>query len=423
MYRYQKQFIEEKQNLFGDALTLKYPNWEKHLKKTYFNSQQRIRAWAHYIRLEEKLPTHNDNTNNYVESSFRETKDNQFDRTKCFNLPELLSTLLDHSEYYKMKLADLGNKRTANYKNNNMKSKYILKETNIRKEDINDIKGGNYIVMEERNGKEKYYRLNINSGFCECSKGKNCGPCDHKSAVAKHFKVSGFSVLPETDPHMRAMWHYIAFGKTLGNHWYRDLHDKKPIDIEAFISERLEEESDDSEGEREIFHEAEAEEFEDIEEEDTDKNCIENVVDKFKEKWRKYGEQVLLQLTVGSPNQNLVKAVKSANKILIKSLKSQSQTLANQLIWFGKDQHKKIVRGKVRGKINVQPTAVARSKANGTARRGRKMCSKGRPYKSKEGIFYMSDGTQVHPQKKLEKKTTRQKHCFKESLEKNNDKQ
>ena len=131
--RTESQFIEEKLNLFDDAFTLKYINLKKHLNESYFNSQQRIRAWAHYIRIEEKLPTHNDNTNNYVESSFRETKDNQFDRTKCFNLPDLLSTLLDHSEYYKMKLADLGNKRTANYKNNNMKHKYVIKETNIKK--------------------------------------------------------------------------------------------------------------------------------------------------------------------------------------------------------------------------------------------------------------------------------------------------
>ena len=73
----------------------------------------------------------------------------------------------------------------------------------------------------------------------------------------------------------------------------------------------------------------------------------------------------------------------------------------------------------MRGKINVQPTAVARSKANGTARRGRKMCSKGRPHKSKEDIFFMSDGTPFNSQKKLPKKKPRQKHCFKESLEKN----
>ena len=162
--RTENKFKEDKESLFGDGTSLKYPNWKKHLEESYFNSQLRIRAWAHYIRIEEKLSTHNDNTNNYVESSFRETKDNQFERTKCFNLPDLLRTLMDHSESYKTKLADLGNNRTANYKNN--KSKHLLKATKTKKEDINNIEGGNYIVREERNGKESFYRLNMFSGFC-----------------------------------------------------------------------------------------------------------------------------------------------------------------------------------------------------------------------------------------------------------------
>ena len=65
---------------------------------------------------------------------------------------------------------------------------------------------------------------------------------------------------------------------------------------------------------------------------------------------------------------NLLKAVKSANKVLKKSVNSQSKTVTKQLVWFGKEQHSKIVRGKVRASINVQPTAVSRSKARGTTR-------------------------------------------------------
>ena len=126
---------------------------------------------------------------------------------------------MDHSESYKTKIRDLGNNRTAIYRYK--KSKYVLKE------DITNIDGGNFIVREGRKGKESFYRLHIYSGFCECSKGKNCGPCNHNNSVAKHFKVSGLSVIPESDTHMRVMWHFIAFGQTLGNHWYRGLKDGK----------------------------------------------------------------------------------------------------------------------------------------------------------------------------------------------------
>ena len=86
--RTEEQFNEARLIIFEDSIGLKYPKWRKHIDNLYFNSPQIIKAWAHYVRHEENLPTHNDNTNNYVESSFRETKDNQFERTKCFNLPD-----------------------------------------------------------------------------------------------------------------------------------------------------------------------------------------------------------------------------------------------------------------------------------------------------------------------------------------------
>ena len=68
----------------------------------------------------------------------------------------------------------------------------------------------------------------------------------------------------------------------------------------------------------------------------------------------------------------LIKAVKSANKILKRSENSKTQTVTRHLIWFGKEQHSKIKKGRVRASINVQPTAVSRSKSRGTARRGEK---------------------------------------------------
>ena len=103
--RTEESFLQCKEDIFEDATGKKYPQWEEHLKKNYFQNTQRIRSWALYVRYTEKMATHNNNTNNYVETSFRETKDNQFDRIKCFNLPELLSVLMDHSTSYKTKLA------------------------------------------------------------------------------------------------------------------------------------------------------------------------------------------------------------------------------------------------------------------------------------------------------------------------------
>ena len=54
--------------------------------------------------------------------------------------------------------------------------------------------------------------------------GMNCGPCVHKSAVAKYHNVSGFSVLPSMDPRNKALYHYIANGRTEDDFWYRPLN-------------------------------------------------------------------------------------------------------------------------------------------------------------------------------------------------------
>ena len=120
--RTEASFLQCKEDIFNDAIGELYPQRLKHLRESYFKTTQRIISWALYVRYTEQLPTHENNTNNYVETSFWETKDNQFDRIKCFNLPDLLSVLMDHSSSYKTKLTDIGNNRVSYYKYS--KSKY-----------------------------------------------------------------------------------------------------------------------------------------------------------------------------------------------------------------------------------------------------------------------------------------------------------
>ena len=67
------------------------------------------------------------------------------------------------------------------------------------------------------------------------------------------------------------------------------------------------------------------------------------------------------------------------------------------------DQHQKKVRGKLRAAINVQPTSVARSKANGAKRTGRKVTCRGRPHKNKQANLILDDDTIVPSQDKLKK--------------------
>ena len=57
----------------------KYDNFKTHVE---VHILPRSSEWSLKERIERKLPTHNQNTTNYVEYSFRMTKDIQFSRLK-----------------------------------------------------------------------------------------------------------------------------------------------------------------------------------------------------------------------------------------------------------------------------------------------------------------------------------------------------
>ena len=80
-----------KNELLSEGICLGYPQYTKHLTESYFN---RKNTWAISVRNDEKLSTYSMNTSNYVEASFRITKDGQFSRKKTFNLADQLETSL-----------------------------------------------------------------------------------------------------------------------------------------------------------------------------------------------------------------------------------------------------------------------------------------------------------------------------------------
>ena len=165
--------------LFSDEIVLRYPNFLQHLQKAYFHRKD---VWAISVRNSKKLPTHSTNTSNYVEASFRLTKDGQFNRTKAYNLSDLLDILLDDSAYYKKRLIDVGNGRFGAFQNT--KSRYLSKKkTTIREDQIFDMGESNFLV-ESESTKDIFYSVNMKSEFCECKAGLNCGPCKHKRAIS-----------------------------------------------------------------------------------------------------------------------------------------------------------------------------------------------------------------------------------------------
>ena len=96
-------------------------------------------------------------------------------------------------------------------------------------------------MVESEQNKERMYLVNMNSGFCQCPLGRSCGPCKHKTAIARHRGFAGLSVVPKNDPRMRAFWHYIAIGSIQPEWLYRDKNDLKELNLKQFIEEKIKE--------------------------------------------------------------------------------------------------------------------------------------------------------------------------------------
>ena len=101
-------FSEAKEEFFDDEAVNRHPNFVNHVDNDLL---PRYKEWAMCERIKKKLPTHGNNTTNYVETSFGLTKNKIIDRTKAFNLCDTLDIVLDNSELYSEKLIDLGRKQ------------------------------------------------------------------------------------------------------------------------------------------------------------------------------------------------------------------------------------------------------------------------------------------------------------------------
>lgn len=407
------------EDLTGDETCQRYQNFIKHLEKAYFKRKE---SWAIFVRNEEKLPTHSTNTSNYIEASFRITKDRQFNRTKAFNLAELLDVVLDDSEYYKKRLLDIGNGRFGDF--HPSKSRYVLKKvTAIKESQIADIGDSKFIVESEKNP-DVVYHVDMISGFCECKSGMNCGPCKHKDAIAKYFNVSEFNVLPENDVHMRAMYHFIAEGIVCDNTWYRSLEGPSDIpDIASFVENRTEKNLDKA---QEIItqgpsHDSKlppADLSNDSTESDSEEDDSEETLNQFVSAMNHFKD-----IVVKSYKNTLKKGVKYFTKKLNKFSKQKETTLEKSLFSIGKELNKPKTGGKKRKTGKLIPIQVTAKSRRQYKHRGRRLGVPGRRPKDQENRVQMvvreEDESVYHSLPKQKKTKPKPAHSLKLSVEEN----
>ena len=111
----------------ADELYAKNPQFKKHIETDVLPKKDQ---WSLLYRVKEKLPTSSVNTTNYVESTFRWTKETQFNRHRAYNLLDLLRIVMDDSQYHARRCIDMAN-NTLTSRLKNQKSRYRAKKTAI----------------------------------------------------------------------------------------------------------------------------------------------------------------------------------------------------------------------------------------------------------------------------------------------------
>ena len=415
----EQEYLEKKEVLLTNETCEKYSAFIKHLESSYFDRKD---TWAISVRNDKKLPTHSTNTSNYIETSFRITKDGQFNRTKAFNLVDLLDILLDDSSYYAKRLLDIGNGRFGAFVNS--KSRYVPKNTNkIKEEQITDL-GDSKFIVESENNPDVFYNVDMISGYCDCKAGINCGPCKHKDAVAKYHNIAEFSILPDCDQNMRALYHFIAEGTVCKNTWYRDLHTPDNVtDIDRFVETRLET-SVNTNANRDNVENVSLniieEPAEDItnESSESESDGNEEILDAFVSAMDDFKTHIISTFQNG-----LRKGVKFFTKKLQKFSKQSQNSLEKSLFSIGKEINKAKSGGKKKkiGKlIPIQVTAKSRRLYK---HRGRGSASQGRRHRDQEARVQMviteTEENVYHSLPKQKKSKNKQTHSLKDSVSSN----
>ena len=211
--------------LYADPIFQKYPLFKLHLERDTLPKKD---AWSLAHRISAKLPTSNNNTNNLVETSFRYTKEEQFNRHKAYNLPDMLTLLLDQSEFYANKCVDAANNVILRWLKN-CHSKYVFKTPNIDPESIIQISQCSYLVPSEKNSATSYF-VDMERRTCVCPQGQLKGPCKHKYLVSIVKGIPCFDVVSSENPEVRRILMFVGTGKDFPLDWFLPLQAKNVPD-------------------------------------------------------------------------------------------------------------------------------------------------------------------------------------------------
>ena len=340
----------------ADPLYKKYPQFKKHIETDVLPRKDQ---WSLLYRVKERLPTSSVNTTNYVESSFRWTKETQFNRHRAYNLMDLLKIVMDDSQYHARRCIDMGN-NTLTSRLKNQKSRYLAKKSSIDVSKIVRIDESSFSVPSETI-KDKFYTVDMNLRLCTCYLGQLKGPCKHKNIVSTTQDLPSFDIVPTESPEMRALYMYLGTGKKPDSNWFKPLSSSGAVDVEPVgLLDRVENTEVEEQEELVDFGEL----VEDTEPHEEDERMNEEKVEILKIQLR--NTLAKLEEKIGNRIDKDLNGYDKALDIFEKQVERLPETvdgaLQNSLCTFGKvaTQAISVAKRKKGNYINVQVTAKSR---------------------------------------------------------------
>lgn len=212
----------------SDSTVNSYPNVHSHLQALY----ERRAEWALCYRAD--LPVRGNNTNNFCESVMRVMKDKVLNRTKAFNVLQLLDfviTRLDH--HYQCRLIEVANSRLYVGRS----SRFTASSSSIESSAIRQLEDDLYEVPSETTA-GLFYCVDMSVGCCGCPVGTTGGPCKHQAAVTLAFKLPSWHFLPtaDYDTGMRRLMYIVATGdSTVSADWFASLTQTTTVDTDCVL--------------------------------------------------------------------------------------------------------------------------------------------------------------------------------------------
>ena len=217
------------------------------------------------------------------------------------------------------------------------------------------IEGSSYIV-ESQSQPGQFWNVNMKNGFCECPQGSSRGPCKHKAAVHKYFKVAEFSILPSNDNRIKAMYHFIAVGKVMDPDHYCGLSDDDTAEnLDNFVEQHLPSNTSVTSPSEPSGHTDQSNQMD-------EDNALNAEEEEEKEKYWQMHMKNMTELTKQMLDENWAdesfrKAFIMFTKRYKKAVSSNQNTFVSSLYTFGKDKKMKNSRH-----IPLQTTAIQRRK-------------------------------------------------------------